>query len=349
MKPSDIRSTLISVGENLPDATAQEILALGPEATEDLLEIFLDEELREGPDAPSAPIHAAELLGQLTPPEALPALLNEYLEGDAFTLVCDAAALAIPKYREGALEALLKAYDDEFDPEQLARLCLLFSELEVQDERIYERLVQSFPYDIDMGAGSFGAYNDARALPLLQRTLDAWEPGAEGMPPSPFELGHAIIDLGGKLTLAQELKIDRARMERQHAAELQRRGQLIAPEKAAALGKAFAKATTRPLWNVRGFIAALVSGPTPGDPGDRTPALLERSVENAKSAIDILATVADLSDRLTKLHILTADAMAQTPSLVCPPADDEQGCADFCEGYIDAALRDHEWLLADRG
>jgi len=57
----------------------------------------------------------------------------------------------------------------------------------------------------------------------------------------------------------------------------------------------------------------------------------------------------DLSDRLTKLHILTADAIAQTPSLVCPPADDEQGCADFCEGYIDAALRDHEWLLADRG
>lgn len=349
----NVRDTLISANGTLDDRHQQAIIAMGPAAVEDLIDVFNDASLAEA-DAPGggwAPVLAAKLLGELRDPRAIGPLLREFIEGDYGTELFDAAALALPKHGALALRPLLDAYALMRDREARCHLANLMAELGVRDERIWDALCESLPYWKDMISGAIGTYGDPRGVPLLLDAFDAL-PAPEGLAADEVframkDMRYAVEQLGGDLGEARARKLDDAKQafltyrKEQEALEAEALGlrdtALDAPTKAA-LQAVFGTEGPRPrAWGARGFVAAVASSPSLQMPSQWLPTLLPARAHRAGTDKALRAVFGLLN--------ATVDALdAGRGSALCPPPADLAAVAEFCEGYLAAAALDPAWL-----
>jgi hypothetical protein len=211
--PAMLVDLLIDAGKRISPRVRERILTLGPPAIPPLLELMEDEELSvdTAPGEGWAPIHAANLLGELRAQEAIRPMLRLLAETEWDTILHDAVLLALPKLGPAVLEPTLAAYAATTDTELRSDYASVLSELGVRDDRIYEILLADLDRDPVMGAGRLGVYGDPRALPVLVAALDRYESQGD----EPFanqeliELAAAIEQLGEELTPEQREQMDR--------------------------------------------------------------------------------------------------------------------------------------------
>ena len=212
---------LLEVGEVLPEEVKAEILAAAPECVPDLVRVLANKELhrKDGPGEGWAPIHAAALLRELKPAEAVADMIQVVRDLAPEAMLRGRLLYAIRACGEGAVGPVIAAYDAAENADERADFCQILCGLEVKSEAVWDVLRRAFEESVHLGAMAFADYGDPRALPLLSQALDDYEVIEETT--SPFDnqvaihiLG-AIEGLGGEATPAQQEKLDKVRRLRE--------------------------------------------------------------------------------------------------------------------------------------
>ena len=209
-----VRELVLHDGPVLPLLAATRILALGKAAVEPLINLMSDSRLRapRGPAGGWAPVHAAELRGQLEREAAVEPRLDAL-----------ATTAQLPPLRQAVEKALAPLGAPLVSP-ILARLptavggyrrelWFLLANARVREPRIFIQLLGALAESPEDGAMDLAEYGDKAALPELSRALDAHRLDLDGDTPGDhtvFELREAIHELGGELTPAQQTKYERA-------------------------------------------------------------------------------------------------------------------------------------------
>jgi hypothetical protein len=205
---------MIDVGETLPAGLRAELLACGKDCVPHLIRVLTDEDLLldDSPGDGYAPIHAAKLLQELAPSDAIEPLIHVMCRAEADEYISSVAVFALQACGPTVVGPVLAALAQETDTFRRGGLCEVLAGLGVRSEAIFEALTRGFEEHSEMGAIALADYGDQRALPILQKALDDHEV-ADG----PVELfGHqeviefceAIERLDGELTTAQQDKLN---------------------------------------------------------------------------------------------------------------------------------------------
>jgi hypothetical protein len=204
----------------------EEILALGPSAIEPLIQL-LEDDLGDWTS-----IHAVDLLSDLKATEAIEPMLRALSELTFDDILYSQIVIRLPELGPAVLEPALatlakeQEHGEDADEETVSGVCEVFGKLGVKDERVFEALCWAFERSESWVAGTFAAYGDKRAVPILEASIAAFEPNFE----STFggiELGDLIDayeSLGGVLPPHLRARVDEwfARWEpmRQRAREV---------------------------------------------------------------------------------------------------------------------------------
>ncbi len=203
---------LIGTKESLPETIRRDILGLGLTAVQPLVEILRDEKLalKKAPGGGYAPIHAAQLLGELRAEEAIEPMLRVLADTDPLDILHDQVIQSMlkigPSVMEPALRVAVNAAPDLQDT-----LASILARIGFRDERILEILLNQLRRDPDY-AGNLANYGDPRAVPHLLEALDQYKIVEDENPFSNHalvELREAIEELGGSLTAEQQQKCQR--------------------------------------------------------------------------------------------------------------------------------------------
>ena len=178
-----------------------------------LIRVLTDEGYlqEDGPGEGWAPVHAARLLRELHPVDAIEPLIRvmRNVETDAF--VSSAAMYALRACGSAAEGPTLAALEQETDTYRRAALREVLAGLCVRSDALYEALKRGFQEHAELGAIVLADYGDARAPPILQKALDDHE-----VPDEPITSFHhqeviefceAIERLDGELTQPQQEKL----------------------------------------------------------------------------------------------------------------------------------------------
>lgn len=196
-------------GKNLAPEVRQAILDEGLAIAPLLVEILVHEELaaESAPGEGYAPIHAAELLGELRADIAIEPMLTELAATDWNDHLHHTLHRALRRFGAALVEPALRAYDASESTETRASFVAVLAACGARDERIFERLIGMLPTAPDHAAGLLAEYGDRRAVVHLARAFDAHRLERDATVLSNqtlIELRAAIEDLGGALTLEQE-------------------------------------------------------------------------------------------------------------------------------------------------
>jgi hypothetical protein len=206
---------LIDAGEEMPARLRERILSLGPAVVPPLIALLEDEALalETAPGEGWAPIHAADLLGELHVVEAVGPMLRRLENDDVGSILRDSVMQALPALGAPALEPILSAHAAATDPLNRMTLAGILAQLGIQDDRIYQILIDELEHDTEPGAMHLADYGDPRAIPLLSAALDAFEPVNSD---SDLMANHVVVELeaaierlGGDLTPEQKQKAQR--------------------------------------------------------------------------------------------------------------------------------------------
>jgi HEAT repeat protein len=206
---------LIDAGEEIPPRLRERILSFGPAAIPPLIALLEDEALalETAPGEGWAPIHAADLLGELHAVEAVGPMLRCLEEDDWESILHDRLLQALPKLGPAVLEPALAAHTAATEPFFRRQCAGILAQLGIQDDRIYQILIDELEQDTELGAMHLADYGDPRAIPLLSAALDAFEPVNDDRDLMTnhvvVELEAAIERLGGEVTPAQQQKVKR--------------------------------------------------------------------------------------------------------------------------------------------
>ncbi len=170
------------------------------------------------------PIIAAEFLSELSQPEIIAPLLELLLTlddaDDLFDSVWDALHNMGPALLEPTLAFIAKP-DSHLRRGEIG--AALLGDSGLQNEQIYQVLIDKLSHSPMMLAIYLGDYGDKRALPHLYQALNARtmdDPHDEYEAEIVNELAGAIHDLGGVLTDEQEELYQRARSARSGSGDL---------------------------------------------------------------------------------------------------------------------------------
>jgi hypothetical protein len=193
---------LRATGEHLPPELREQIVALGPPAVQELIEILTtgdDDSANSGWPA----IHAVGLLVDLHAEAAIESMLDVLVETDFTHIVHDRIILRLPELGAAVLEPAVARLDeaDEDDEDAIHSLGVVLSQLGVKDERVFHFLCDVFDDDPSFGTMLLADYGDARALPMVADAIREFEPDFA----SPFwrvafaDMREAYERLGGVL------------------------------------------------------------------------------------------------------------------------------------------------------
>ena len=134
---------LIDTGERLPKELRRDILHLGDAAVTALLEIILEDEMLAQIDSPRegwAPIHAAELLGDLRAATAVEPMLRALSRTDPLDILHDRMLSSLPKIGAPVVEPALRAAATA-DQETLESVASVLARVGLRDDQILDLLL----------------------------------------------------------------------------------------------------------------------------------------------------------------------------------------------------------------
>jgi hypothetical protein len=228
-RPDEVRQLLVGAGKSISAGLRRSIAASGADVVPALIEVLTDEALQMA-DAPGlgyAPVHAAEILGEIASPDAVEPMLEVLADAEWLTLLHDALLRSLPPMGAAVVEPALRLHAVREDKETRESLVAVLSDLGVRDSRIFNLLIEALLKDPDRAAGLLAGYGDPAALPFLSDAFDRQRvKGEGGMLANQVlvELHAAIEELGGSVSGAQEEKFERAMEVRTQAfAEMRER------------------------------------------------------------------------------------------------------------------------------
>jgi hypothetical protein len=197
-------TSLFDAGEELSDDERQRIVDAGSDVVPALVEILEDRSLwdEEAPGEGFAPIHAAEILGEIGDPDALPALYRVLRIIDPDAVLDDAVEDAIVAFGEDAVapgRRELESWNDVF----LIDLAHVFARLGVEKKSVFQVLLKFFLKDPEHGAPLLAEYGDPSGADAIAPVLERYVVAASDDPKQAdtiIALGDAFEALGGKLT-----------------------------------------------------------------------------------------------------------------------------------------------------
>jgi hypothetical protein len=229
LRPDEVRRVLVGAGKTLSARLRRSIAASGAAAVPSLIAVLTDEALQmeDAPGLGYAPVHAAEILGEIASPDAVEPMLAVLADAVWLTLLHDALLRSLPPLGAAVVEPALRLYAAHEDKETRESLVAVLSGLAVRDSRIFNLLIEALLKDPDRAAGLLAEYGDPAALPFLSDAFDRQRvKGEGGMLANQVlvELHAAIRELGGSMSVAQEEKFARAMEVRTQAfAEMRER------------------------------------------------------------------------------------------------------------------------------
>lgn len=224
---------LLKQGESLSPSARADLVALGRAATPGLVALLEDRTLWDdkAPGQGFAPIHAAEILGEIGDPAALDALYAAFRAVDPDALLDDALTDAIRAYGPAAIPAGLRALESWDDP-FLANLAFVFSALgsapgePAHDPDLHRKalqvLLKFFIKHPIAGSELLAHFGDPIALDALSVALERYIASAQGQAKYRrpiFAIADAITALGGELRGAQKSAITRLKATRSASQE----------------------------------------------------------------------------------------------------------------------------------
>lgn len=214
---------LLSSGARLAPASRQAILDEGPAAVPELLALLDDEQLAltMAPGGGYVPIHAATLLAELKPLEAIAPMLRLLGEGEPDSILHDTVARCLPAWGAAVLEPALRALDEAPNADVRSALLDTLAKLGVRDERVFAALLEELGDSVALAANHLSDYGDERAIAHLERAAEALDVGDDGedhlVGPGRdvIELHAAVERLGGTPSASLSAKLERVRQARQ--------------------------------------------------------------------------------------------------------------------------------------
>jgi hypothetical protein len=215
---------LFDSGEELPKAAREAVLDGGSVVVDDLIDILEDRGLWDE-DAPGqgwAPIHAAELLGEIGDERALPALYGVLRIIDPDAVLDDAIEEAILQFGEAAIKpgrAELKSWNDVF----LIDLAHLFARLDVRKKSVLQVILKFFLKDPEHGAPLLAEYGDPAGRDAIDVVLQRYVVAASDDPDQAkiiVALADAYEDLGGKLSGDAKKTVKTIRKKKQRVEDI---------------------------------------------------------------------------------------------------------------------------------
>lgn len=184
--------------KDLPAKLREDILALGNEVVQPLIEILLDDEL--GLEDSTAegwpPIHAVELLADLKADAAIEPMLDLLVKVDLDAIIYTRLEQRLPEFGADVLEPALERLNHS-DEEGAESLVAVLANLGIKDQRIFDAISEIFDDDIVLGALYFGDYGDPAALPDIEDAIAEFAPD--------FLRPHWRMDLNELLDVHQRL------------------------------------------------------------------------------------------------------------------------------------------------
>ncbi|WP_309892122.1 SEC-C domain-containing protein [Archangium sp.] len=212
---------LLQHGRELPPSLRSDILSRGSEVVAPLIALLADPSL-DDVDAVGegyAPLHAAQLLGELRAPEAIGPLLEALSRTEPGYLLYEDVRCALEGLGSAVVPqafALLARTEEPGYREDL--LCVL-AHSGVKEERIFEALCEQLRTgDGVPAAANLAEYGDPRAIEPLTQALSTLELEP---PDRPFanqlviELAGAIEELGGSLEPLQQARLALVKKQRE--------------------------------------------------------------------------------------------------------------------------------------
>ncbi|MFP4598369.1 MAG: SEC-C metal-binding domain-containing protein [Persicimonas sp.] len=203
---------LFDEAEALSAQSRQRIVDLGEAAGERLVAIVSDQKLwdDQAPGGGFAPVHAAEILGEIGDEAAIRPLYRLLSQVDPDALLDDAIVDTLRSFDRAALDVGLKELESWDDP-FLSDLAYVVAGLPGCHEKILQILLKYFIKNPVPGAELLAEYGDPTAVDALVVALDRYIAAAGGDPKYRrpiFTLAGAIEELGGELTAQQRRAVD---------------------------------------------------------------------------------------------------------------------------------------------
>lgn len=229
LETEETLQALVQAGEQLPDDVIDELVEAGPEVTDRLVELALDDSLArlDAPGEGWAPVHAVRVLAKRGDTEVI-ADLVEHLEdfefgGQLYEEFNDALA----EFGPAAFDPLMEAVDTAEGPEAATGYLDAATRLDVRDDDLFERLVDYLREgDAEFGAQLLARYGDDDAVEPLQHHLDEASIDSSSelfANEAILQIADAIDELGGDLSREHRRKIAFARRRKKKAENKLRR------------------------------------------------------------------------------------------------------------------------------
>lgn len=214
---------LVQAGEQLPDAVVDQLVDDGPEVTERLVELALDDSLArlDAPGEGWAPVHAVRVLAKRGDTETIGELVVHLEDFEFGGQLYEEFNDALAAFGPAAFDPLMKAADDADDPEAATGYLDAATRLDVHDDDLLERLVDYLREgDAEFGAQLLARYGDDAAVEPLQKTLDEASIDSSSelfANEAILQMADAIDELGGDLSREHRRKISFARRRKKKA------------------------------------------------------------------------------------------------------------------------------------
>jgi hypothetical protein len=213
---AEARRLLLSCAEELlPPDVYHRLRQLARVVPGELIAVLTDPTLRPAgsPGNGWAPVHAAQILAEVAPQQAVEPLLDTLATVSPLTDLFMAVAEALEPLGKRLIEPILLRLPTAVG-EYRIELWRFLGRCGARDPRVLDQLLLALNERPDEGALALSEYGDPAALPYLGEALDRYKLGpADRLPHDDFtvfELREAILELGGKLTAAQQAKYERA-------------------------------------------------------------------------------------------------------------------------------------------
>lgn len=211
-------------GQNLTGASRKAIVEEREDAVRPLIEVVEARDLwdEEAPGGGFAPIHAAEILGDLRAFEAIEPMYEALADCEPDAILDTTLTRSLQQLGEAVVEPGIEMLDrrgEEFRDD----LACVFAGLDVDRRVVFQVLVKNLVDNPMLGARNLAMYGDPEALdalfPMLNRLLMA---AADD--PTKFDdakaVGDAIEELGGELSDNQAEQLEVMEEQKQGAREI---------------------------------------------------------------------------------------------------------------------------------
>ena len=215
---------LFEQGRQLTDSARRAIVEQGEKAVEPLVAILEDRDLwdEEAPGEGWAPIHAAELLGDLGDPAALEPMYDALHACEPDAILDTELTRSLQKFGEAAVSPGLDALERYGEPFRDDLACV-FAGLQVDRRVVFQVLVKNLVDNPILGAKNLARYGDPEALdalhPMLNRLL-LMVPETPSRIDEAEAVAEAIEDLGGDLQPNQQEQLEVFRERKDGAREI---------------------------------------------------------------------------------------------------------------------------------